>query len=121
MPPLPDAVIRIKNLHLRTYIGIKAEEIANRQDIVINIVLHYPAERARESEDIADALNYRTITKAVIQHVENQRFALLEKLTQDVLNIVHDNPWVTYAEVKIDKLHALRYTDSVSITMSWRR
>ena len=26
----PDAIIRIKNLRLRTFIGIKEEEIANR-------------------------------------------------------------------------------------------
>lgn len=30
------ARIRIKNLHLRTYIGINQEEILNRQDVVIN-------------------------------------------------------------------------------------
>lgn len=39
-----DAIIRIKNLRLRTFIGIKEEEINNRQDIVINVVIHYPAE-----------------------------------------------------------------------------
>ncbi len=27
----PDAIIRIKNLRLRTFIGIKEEEIANRR------------------------------------------------------------------------------------------
>lgn len=117
----PDAIIRIKNLRLRTFIGIKDEEIANRQDVVINIAIHYPAEQARDSEDINDALNYRTITKNIIQHVENNRFSLLEKLTQDVLNLACDHRWVTYAEVEIDKLHALRYADSVSMTMSWRR
>ncbi|NIF46520.1 dihydroneopterin triphosphate 2'-epimerase [Enterobacter sp. Ap-1006] len=117
----PDAIIRIKNLRLRTFIGIKEEEIANRQDIVINVALHYPAGKARESEDINDALNYRTVTKDIIQLVENNRFSLLEKLTQDVLNIACAHPWVTYAEVEIDKLYALRYADSVSITLSWRR
>lgn len=117
----PDAIIRIKNLRLRTFIGIKDEEVANRQDVVINITLHYPAEKARASEDINDALNYRTITKSVIHHVENHRFSLLEKLTQDVLNIARNHDWVTYAEVEIDKLYALRYADSVSMTMSWRR
>ncbi len=117
----PDAIIRIKNLRLRTFIGIKEEEIANRQDIVINVALHYPASKARESEDINDALNYRTVTKDIIQLVENNRFSLLEKLTQDVLNIACAHPWVTYAEVEIDKLHALRYADSVSMTLSWRR
>ena len=84
-----DAIIRIKNLRLRTFIGIKEEEIANRQDI--------------------------------IQYVENNRFALLEKLTQDVLDIAREHHWVTYAEVEIDKLHALRYADSVSMTLSWQR
>lgn len=116
----PDAIIRIKNLRLRTFIGIKDEEVANKQDVVINITLHYPAEKARASEDINDALNYRTITKSVIHHVENHRFSLLEKLTQDVLNIARNHDWVTYAEVEIDKLYALRYADSVSMTMSWR-
>ncbi|MBK4715881.1 MULTISPECIES: dihydroneopterin triphosphate 2'-epimerase [Tenebrionibacter/Tenebrionicola group] len=116
-----DAIIRIKNLRLRTWIGINAEEIANRQDVVINVQLHYAADTARVSEDIRDALNYRTITKAIIQHVESNRFSLLEKLTQDVLNIAREHYQVTYAEVEIDKLHALRYADSVSVTMSWRR
>ncbi|MGU2665966.1 FolB domain-containing protein [Escherichia coli] len=68
-----------------------------------------------------DALNYRTVTKNIIQHVENNRFSLLEKLTQDVLDIAREHHWVTYAEVEIDKLHALRYADSVSMTLSWQR
>lgn len=87
----PDAIIRIKNLRLRTFIGIKEEEIANRQDVVVNVAIHYPADKARDSEDINDALNYRTITKRIISHLENGRFSLLEKLTQDVLNIAYAN------------------------------
>ena len=117
----PDAIIRIKNLRLRTFIGIKEEEILNRQEIVINIAIHYPADKALTSEDINDALNYRTITKSIIAHVEGNRFSLLEKLTQDVLDIALEHHWVTYAEVEMDKLHALRYADSVSMTLSWQR
>lgn len=116
-----DAVIRIKNLRLRTFIGIKAEEIANQQDIIINVVVHYPADKARHSEEIDDALNYRTISKNIIHHVENNRFALLEKLTQDVLEIASSHPQIHYAEVEIDKPRALRYSDSVSITLSKHR
>lgn len=117
----PDAIIKIKNLRLRTFIGIKEEEIAHRQDVVINIAIHYPAQQARHSEDIADALNYRTITKRIIAHVEQNRFALLEKLTQDLLTIACEHDWVTYAEVEVDKLYALRYADSVSMTMRYSR
>lgn len=115
---LNQAVIRIKNLRLRTFIGIKEDEIKNKQDVVINVVIHYPADSASDSEDINDALNYRTITKRIIAYVESNRFALLEKLTSDVLEIASEHDWVTFASVEIDKPHALRFADSVSLTLS---
>ncbi|MDX9688111.1 dihydroneopterin triphosphate 2'-epimerase [Halopseudomonas formosensis] len=115
------ARIRIKNLRLRTYIGIKEEEINNRQDVVINATILYPADSAVEINRIEHALNYRTITKAIISHVESNRFALLERLTQEVLDIVMDNEQVRYAEVEVDKPHALRFSESVSITLSAAR
>ncbi|MGN5519342.1 dihydroneopterin triphosphate 2'-epimerase [Halopseudomonas sp. Lyrl_26] len=115
------ARIRIKDLRLRTYIGIKEEEINNRQDVVINATILYPADNAVEINQIEHALNYRTITKAIISHVESNRFALLERLTQEVLDIVMDNEQVRYAEVEVDKPHALRFSESVSITLSAAR
>ncbi|MEL2304039.1 dihydroneopterin triphosphate 2'-epimerase [Klebsiella pneumoniae] len=103
------------------FLGLKNEQITSWEIIIINCCPPPPADKARTSEDINDALNYRTVTKNIIQHVENNRFSLLEKLTQDVLDIAREHHWVTYAEVEIDKLHALRYADSVSMTLSWQR
>ena len=94
------ARIRIKNLRLRTYIGINEDEIRNKQDILINVTLFYPAEDAVQINDISHALNYRTITKEIIQYVEENRFALLERLTQDVLDCVMRHDQVRYAEVE---------------------
>ena len=71
------AIIRIKNLRLRTYIGIKEDEINNKQDVVINVTIHYSAQNAANSDDMDNALNYRTITKKIIAMVEQQRFSLL--------------------------------------------
>ena len=115
------ARIRIKDLRLRTYIGIKEEEINNKQDVLINLTILYPAGEAVQGNDIDRALNYRTITKAVIRHVEENRFALLERMTQEILDLVMANPAVRYAEVEVDKLHALRFADSVSITLAAHR
>ena len=112
------AIIRIKNLRLRTYIGIKEDEINNKQDVVINTTIHYSAQDAASSDDMDNALNYRTITKKIIAMVEQQRFSLLEKLTADVLAIAAEHPSVRYAEVEIDKPHALRFADSVSLMLS---
>ncbi|KMT65836.1 dihydroneopterin triphosphate 2'-epimerase [Catenovulum maritimum] len=112
------AKIQVKNLRLRTYIGIKEEEIQNKQDVVVNLVIHYCADQAAASDNMEDALNYRDITKRIIQLVEDNRFYLLEKLTNDILDIACEHDWVTYAEAEVDKPHALRFADSVSLTLS---
>ena len=36
---LNQATIRIKNLRLRTYIGINDDEILNKQDVVVNATI----------------------------------------------------------------------------------
>ncbi|MBN8413504.1 MULTISPECIES: dihydroneopterin triphosphate 2'-epimerase [Halomonas] len=115
------ATIRIKNLRLRTYIGIKEEEILNRQDVVINAVIRYRADKAVAFNHIEQALNYRTITKEVIALVEGNRFQLLERMTREVLDLIMSHEQVLTTQVEIDKPHALRFADSVSITLSASR
>lgn len=115
------ATVRIKDLLLRTYIGIKDEEINNQQDVRINVKLRYDASAAVSNNDIASALNYRTITKEIIHHVDGNRFALLERMTHEVLMIVMAHDRVQWARVEIDKPHALRYAESVSVSLEAHR
>jgi D-erythro-7,8-dihydroneopterin triphosphate epimerase len=123
MPQLEPGMarIRVKDLRMRTFIGINEDEILNKQDVLINLTILYPAQEAVRDNDIDHALNYRTITKAVIKHVEDNRFALLERLTQELLDLVMANTAVTFAEVEVDKPHALRFAESVSITLAGSR
>lgn len=114
-----NAIIKITNLRLRTYIGFNEEEKQKQQDIIINAEIHYPANNLCLSDDVENALNYKTICKNIIHHVENGKFLLLEKLTSDVLGLCVDHPWVSYAQVTIDKPHALRFADSVSLTLNY--
>ena len=123
MPQLQPGMarIRVKDLCLRTYIGINEDEILNKQDVLINLTILYAAQDAVRDNDIDHALNYRTITKAIIAHVEGNRFALLLRLTQEILDLVMANESVLYAEVEVDKPHALRFAESVSITLAASR
>ena len=115
------AKINIRDLRLRTFIGINEDEKKNQQDVVINIRIHYHAQKAVTFNVIEEALNYRTITKKVITLVEQNRFLLLERMTDEVLSLVMEHPQVMWADVTIDKPHALRFSDSVSISLSARR
>lgn len=116
-----EATVRIKDLLLRPYIGIKDDEISNQQDVLINVALTYDATAAINRNEISAALNYRTITKQIIDHVDGNRFALLERLTHEVLSIIMEYQAVTWARVEIDKPKALRYSDSVSISLQASR
>ncbi len=115
------ATINIKNLRLRTFIGIKDEEINNQQDVLINAAIRYDASKAISENCIESALNYRTITKQIIKLVEDNRFALLERMTHEILSIIMGYQDVVDATVEIDKPYALRYADSVSVTLTATR
>jgi D-erythro-7,8-dihydroneopterin triphosphate epimerase len=61
------------------------------------------------------------VCKSLIEHVENGRFRLLEKLVADLLAIIMDSNQVEYASIRVDKPHALRFADSVSLSLSAKR
>lgn len=114
-----DATIDIRNLRLRTYIGFNPEEREKQQDVVINIQIKYRVNEGALQDSVEDALNYKTVTKRVIKHVEEGQFLLLERLVSDVLGLCCDHPSITYTRVTIDKPHALRFADSVALSMEF--
>jgi D-erythro-7,8-dihydroneopterin triphosphate epimerase len=114
------AIINIRNLRLRTLIGFNPEERVKKQDVVLNIEINYSIDIAVLQDNVEEALNYKVITKAVIGHVEHGQFLLLEKLVSDVLAICSEHPSVRYARVTVDKPHALRFADSVSLTLEYQ-
>ena len=117
----PLSQIHIKDLRLRTFIGFNDEEQRKRQDVVVNIRIDYDALSAARGDEVAEALDYKTITKQVIAHVEDNRFLLLEKLVNDLVEMVMAHNPARHVEVEVDKPHALRFSDSVSLTMSASR
>ena len=114
------ATINITNLRLRCYIGFNPEEQEKLQDIVINLSIRYVATAGILDDRVEFALDYKRITKEIIEYVDGNRFKLLEKLVFDVLGLVSRYRNVADASVTIDKPHALRFADSVSLSASYR-
>ncbi|MDX9883710.1 MAG: dihydroneopterin aldolase [Prolixibacteraceae bacterium] len=116
------AIIRVKNLLVRTYIGFNPDELINKQDVIINLEIEadIPA-RAMETDEPDDIFDYKTITKKIITLVQDGRFKLLEVLTQKILDTVMEDQRVRRARVEVDKPHALRFAESVSCELEARR
>ncbi|MDC1105683.1 FolB domain-containing protein [Prolixibacteraceae bacterium] len=109
--------ISIKKLHLRTYIGFHDGEQEKKQDVYIHLKIDVPFDSSMSEDDISNIYNYKTITKHIISFVENGRFLLLEKLTDDIANLILEDRRVFSVEVEIEKPCALRFSKTVSITV----
>lgn len=107
--------IQIHDLLLRTIIGINEEERRNRQDVLINITLYADTRAAGASDEIEDAVNYRTITKQVIECVEGSSFHLVEKMAAEIAAICLRDPRVEAVDVRVEKPGALRFARSVGV------
>ena len=112
------AEIFIKNLLVRTEIGFNEHELGKRQDLLINLKLEFDAIGEEVSDDPDMALDYRAICKQIIETIENSSFNLIEAVANKVLDVAVSNSRVKKATVEIDKPHALRFAESVSVKLS---
>jgi FolB domain-containing protein len=107
--------IEIKDLLLRGIIGIHDWEREKKQDILVNITLFGDLKSAGESDRIEDTINYRTLTKSVIEQVESVGRYTVEALAADIARICLQTPGVDRARVRVEKPGALRFARSVGV------
>ena len=112
-----DRVI-IKDLQVRGILGIKPDERVNKQDILVNVVMWADTAPAARSDDIGDAVNYRTVAKSIIAHVESGEPMLVERLVQEIADICFDtDERVEEVEVTVEKPGALRFARTVGVSI----
>ncbi|WP_437229511.1 dihydroneopterin aldolase [Planctomicrobium sp. SH661] len=113
--------IEIKDLLLRTIVGINPEEREHRQDVLINLRLEVDLKAAGRSDNIEETLNYRTLCKQIIERVESSSFLLVERLAEEIATISLSSPLVQSVQVSLEKPGALRFARSVGVVIERRR
>ncbi len=111
---MPDRII-IRDLLVRTIIGINDWEREHPQDVVINLDLDFDTRQAAASDDVDDTLNYRTLTKRVLELAEGSSFLLVEKLATEIARIAVIEFAADKVQVRVEKPGALRFARSVGV------
>lgn len=110
-----DDRLLIKDLLLRGVVGINQWEREHRQDILLNLTLFVDTSAAARSDDVADSLNYRSLTKAIIAFVEQSSFHLVEALAEGIAALCLRDFGADRVRVRVEKPGALRFAESVGV------
>lgn len=113
--------IEIRDLLLRCIVGINESERKNKQDVLINIVMWADTRSAARTDSIDDTVNYRTVAKQVIEHVEHSEYFLVESLVEQIAGICLRDDRVDQVQVSVEKPGALRFARSVGVTITRTR
>lgn len=108
-------IIKIKDLLLRTIIGVNEWERKEKQDLVINMEIYLDLKKAGKTDKIENTIDYKELKREVAQIVENFSPNLLEALAYNVADTCIRKPKVKKVIVEIDKPAALRFSRSVSV------
>jgi dihydroneopterin aldolase/D-erythro-7,8-dihydroneopterin triphosphate epimerase len=110
--------IYIKDLVVLGIIGINPDERVTPQDVLVNATLWADTRPAAGSDAIDDAVNYRTVTKSIIAHIESGEPMLVERLVAELAAIaLRSDERIQQVELTVEKPGALRHARSVGITV----
>lgn len=107
--------IRIRDLTVSCIIGIEPKERVQKQEVCINLTLQCDLARAAASDDIAHAVDYKTIRDKVVEFVEKSDFNLIETLAARVASLCLEDRRIMAVTVCLDKPGALTRTRSVAV------
>lgn len=107
--------IEIRDLLVRGILGTNDWERENKQDILIQLTLFADLARAGATDSIDDTINYRTVTKEVIGHVESSARFTVEALAADLAALCLRHRGVRRVRVRVEKPGALRFARSVGV------
>jgi len=110
--------IIVENLALRAIIGIFDFERDRRQEVRVSFRIATDIRSASETDNIAQALDYKSVTKQIIELVETSSFFLVETLVERIATQILQEPRAILVEVKLEKPGALRHASSVGVQIT---
>jgi FolB domain-containing protein len=113
--------IFIKDLLIRGVIGISEREREQPQDILVNVVMSADISAAGESDNVDESVNYRTVAKKILAHVEKVQRYTVEALATDIAGLILEDPKVLSVRVKVEKPGAVRFSKSVGVEIERSR
>ena len=111
----------IKNLILNIFIGIHDFEKKKKQKVRFNIEVETNPNTKPSNKDFSTIVDYETLVNKIKELVKKQHHELLEELAENIFRIIFQNKLVKKVNIKLEKLHIIKESESVGVDITKNR
>ncbi len=110
-------IVFVRDLEVKTVIGVFDWERKIRQRLVFNLELGTDFSAAAKSDDLKDTLDYKAISHAIEEFAEASSYQLVEALVEAVADMVMTRFSVKWLSITLDKPGAVSCARSVGVKL----
>jgi 7,8-dihydroneopterin aldolase/epimerase/oxygenase len=108
-------IVFIRDLEVKTVIGVFDWERKIRQRLIFNIELGTDISSSAKTDSLDDTLDYKAISHAIEELAEASSYQLVEALVEDVAQMVMKDFGVRWLSITLDKPGAVSCARSVGV------
>lgn len=108
----------IKGLQLETIIGCYEREKTTPQRIELDIDMAWDNRKAGDTDELAYALDYATVTQHVTDLLQSNQFQLVETLAERIASMIMSDFDVQGVRIRLSKLDAIDITQAVGVEIN---
>lgn len=109
--------IFLRDLRIRTIVGIWEWERRMQQIVSIDLDMGTNIQRAAHSDQISDTLDYKAVTRRVKSLVADSKFNLIETMAEQIAALIIDEFAVPWVRVAVHKPWAIRGSRDVGVVI----
>lgn len=102
-------------------VGVKEPEREFPQELLLEIELEYPLNKAGESDLIEDTISYSFVAKLIRKCVQESTYYTLEALAAHLVNKLFEETPVDAVGIKIEKANFVSKTSRVGVQIHRQR
>ncbi len=113
--------ILITGLVATGIVGVNEQERKFPQELLMDIELEYPLDKAGESDSIEDTISYSFVAKLIRKCVQESSYFTLEALAAQLVNQLFEETPADAVRIKIEKANFVSKTSKVGIQIYRQR
>ncbi|MFT5720640.1 MAG: dihydroneopterin aldolase [Motiliproteus sp.] len=108
-------IVYIKELEVETVIGIYDWERKIRQRVNLDLEMGTDIRKAAASEDIDSTLNYKSVSKRLIDFIGQSEFLLVETMAEEIATLILNEFPVPWLRLRLGKPGAVTGAKDVGV------